>query len=259
MNDRDIQAAPETIYLLDMGDDGLVWCKDPNPDELDRKPVKYVRADTIQSTAPVQDAGDLDGLVRVLNHARCHEGRTVGNYELAKRIIDHLAPRLARQSEYVTPPEFERAFEKHHIGCLDGVSTPKTVQPDDARKALEDFDAQINALRYVLNIANSDPNKRIGTVINSTFRERDDGSMVTTLLDLENLWTNRKTIERALSQQSVPDWWKLVPIEPTPDMQGSGESSFLKAKGWASHHAVPAIYKAILSAAPQPPAAEDKS
>ena len=39
---------PETIYLLDMGDE-LTWCDDPTPDFDDRNPVEYIRADTVSA------------------------------------------------------------------------------------------------------------------------------------------------------------------------------------------------------------------
>lgn len=36
-------------------------------------------------------AVDVEALIQILNQARCHENRTVGNRELANRIADHLA------------------------------------------------------------------------------------------------------------------------------------------------------------------------
>lgn len=39
---------PESIYLLDMGNE-WVWCDVPDPDYDDRSPVKYVRADRLET------------------------------------------------------------------------------------------------------------------------------------------------------------------------------------------------------------------
>lgn len=44
-----------------------------------------------QPAAPTQiDAGELEVVTQILNQARCHEKRTVGNHELAKRILTGL-------------------------------------------------------------------------------------------------------------------------------------------------------------------------
>ena len=52
---------------------------------------------------------------------------------------------------------------------------------------------------------------------------------------------------------SVPDGWKLVPVEPTPEMMRSGMNvPFNKA---ARHNAV---YRAMLKEAPQPPKLSDE-
>jgi len=66
------------------------------------------------------------------------------------------------------------------------------------QNALQDFDRRIDSLRYVLNFANSEPNKTLGSVINSTFHKLPDGRMITTYRELENLWESRETIRQSL-------------------------------------------------------------
>ncbi len=39
---------PETIYLLDMGDE-WAWCDMPDPDHEDRSAIKYVRAEHLEA------------------------------------------------------------------------------------------------------------------------------------------------------------------------------------------------------------------
>lgn len=56
-------------------------------------------------------------------------------------------------------------------------------------------------------------------------------------------------------QGSVPKGWKLVPVEPTGDMEEAGCQGYMEADGnWVMHRSSMGFaYKAMLEAAPQPP------
>ena len=55
----------------------------------------------------------------------------------------------------------------------------------------------------------------------------------------------------AQNGQSVPDGWKLVPIEPTPEMLGAGEDTFVPAYTGTPVSAPIDVYRAMLAAAPE--------
>lgn len=53
-----------------------------------------------------------------------------------------------------------------------------------------------------------------------------------------------------LLTQAAPDGWRLVPVEPTPEMTHAGKM----ASAPASWHYLNITYRAMLSASPAPPA-----
>lgn len=63
----------------------------------------------------------------------------------------------------------------------------------------------------------------------------------------------RAEVER-LKAAAVPEGWKLVPVEPTPEIiRAAGKTHCLPTDGWEIR-----IYQSMLAAAPQPPTAEPK-
>ena len=60
-------------------------------------------------------------------------------------------------------------------------------------------------------------------------------------------------LERRASPASVPEGWKLVPVEPTDEMCGAAYSDRMVWNGGPR-----AIYEAMLAAAPTPPVSEDR-
>ena len=50
---------------------------------------------------------------------------------------------------------------------------------------------------------------------------------------------------------SVPDGWKLVPIEPTQEMLDAGEDTFVSSLSGTPTSSPIAVYRAMLAAAPE--------
>ncbi len=66
---------------------------------------------------------------------------------------------------------------------------------------------------------------------------------------------------KTAGQASVPEGWRLVPVEPTPEMRGAGghaNSEWLNdnAPLGEVHYAMPmqSVWAAMLASSPQPPA-----
>lgn len=72
----------------------------------------------------------------------------------------------------------------------------------------------------------------------------------------EQMVQNRKIIEasRCATAVPVPQGWKLVPVTPTMQMVSAGDQKAVRVT-WlhGKADAVPAVYHAMLAAAPQPP------
>lgn len=68
-------------------------------------------------TAPQQAAAEIDveGLTQVLNQARCNEGRTVGNRELALRVVHFLKARQAPEAP-AAAQAYRDATPDLHVG-----------------------------------------------------------------------------------------------------------------------------------------------
>ena len=57
--------------------------------------------------------------------------------------------------------------------------------------------------------------------------------------------------EPAQPAPSVPDGWKLVPIEPTQEMLDAGEDTFVSSLSGTPTSSPIAVYRAMLAAAPE--------
>ena len=97
-------------------------------------------------------------------------------------------------------------------------------------------DAEINSLRYLLDVDDYDP--KMMKFASAILRHRDAQWQSTRL------------------RGGVPEGWKLVPVEPTPEMVAAGmEALFNRGpvkKPWDDY--VAEMFAAILGAAPQSPA-----
>lgn len=85
-----------------------------------------------------------------------------------------------------------------------------------------------------------------GYSIRRGFGKLDDYDFVET----RRMWLSWQEARRA---PVVPQGWKLVPIEPTMEMVSAGDIG-RKSSAWliGGANAVPAVYAAMLAAAPQP-------
>ena len=59
--------------------------------------------------------------------------------------------------------------------------------------------------------------------------------------------------KRTANSPAIPDGWKLVPIEPTADMSHAGHDYYQKSKAEFGDFTPTGMYRAMLSAVPQPP------
>jgi hypothetical protein len=134
---------------------------------------------------------------------------------------------------------------------------------EELEAALKEFQYQIDSLRYVLNFANEQPNKTLGTVINATFHQKN-GKLVTTYQELENLYDSKDTIRSALKQAiEIKRGDKVVvPREPTqgfPSMAMKGAVTMWDVTEQGTligHPQATAVYKAMITAAQE--AADEK-
>ncbi len=135
----------------------------------------------------------------------------------------------------------------YHAGCLRGAGCGIAFTADDPDEAIAEWN------RRALSTAT--PPDVAGLI--DELADEADLCRNETATDIADLLDRAATALRLSAGGGVPDGWKLVPIEPTSEMIGSGGLASFKsdmATGLNVREGLISTYKAMLAASPTAPA-----